>query len=780
MFNSFPIFKRVASNQLISKINIILFVIFFPLFVASIVYGMLTANLTIFGWVSFAILLLYVTFYNIFFVVSFYNKDLDLGVTNLEIRSGYKKGNIFFQRLIAQKAYILPMQIFFVLVWIGIGLFSGVPFIKMSTVQLIFGILTIFIYEILISAFLLLFSSFKSGIATTFFGVIFGILLGVMPLFSLLDAHTNSMIAATDEDYGKHKLQKYSVLDEFDSIRKRNKNGIIDSQVSIHLPKEGDIYASKTSHFYELFTYFDEFFRDDSVRGTGTTARKIENQKQRHFDNGRDFYEGTDYAEIISRSYANDLIYNGLVAEFLNPVLDIYSDGKEAKYNKFISDQNNSEAIENQKYLLENNEVLKFINEINIADQMFKSGKTEDYKNSFFTLNADSNKRFSGELGFDNFIRYLKKQWVSSKELVDILNLINETAKLSYTEAYTSTGTRSSIFDFGGSSLSGTGLTPNETNLWLTTDANAEEKKWLNISSDGARVFFKVYFDILREYFFNEAPTYNISNSSSESNIIDGHTYLKEVKKKTLFNPGILFTKLFYNAGNNRNFANSQADYFDPFVKYVYDFDNEISDDYKIDKYLNLNKDDKDSTLPDFVLWDSKKFEIPESTSSNANEKYFHDSLRETLLPKNITLADGSTFSRDELEFRYFANNNEFANDTTVPGTKSYISGFQVYSTNGKFYGEKNFSILFDVTLQPEQKKYVKSAIERDSIDIDKKIIYIDKSVKADIYKFGKNDGQLEYVGSTFNVWIPLATLVVAAAILLEISWLIFNKRIIK
>ncbi|QHX36050.1 hypothetical protein STIUS_v1c04960 [Spiroplasma sp. TIUS-1] len=765
MFNNYPIFKRVVLNQIYSKINIVLFCIFILAFVGSTVYGIISANLSIFGWVSFALLLIYVTFFNLFFVGSSYNKDLDLGVTNLEIRSGYKNDSIFFQRLFAQKTYILPIEILFFFIWFFLGLFSGVSYIQMSTVQLVFGMLTIFIYEVLISSFLLLFASFRNAIATTFFGVIIGILFAVMPLFAILDSYVNSNVVMNEQEFSKKTMQKFAILDEFDQIRNdhKNENGIIDSQVSIVFPKDTKNSKDKTSSFFEMFTLYDDYFLHD-VRGTGT-AVIVKNVKQNYdINNERDKYPPESTATFMSRSYVNDLIYNGLAAELIENKLPlITSTSDEHFFNDFINNEKNKTYKDKYLKLIKNNSVLNFINVINNLDKKFISDKESSYENSFFTLDSNKNKRFTGATGFDNFIYFLKNQSWATSEMNEIIDIVNQTAKFSYVNSYETFNPRSSIFDIGGSNSDNLNISAADTNLWLTTNANDTEKKWLGVSSDGARVFFKVYFDILREYIKNDAPQYNIGNINSDDQLIDPETYLKKMRTKMLINPGMMFTSLFYNSGYNKVFQNSQNDFFNPFVTYVYGFDESIKNTNNINNYLNLVPNPNGSGLADVLMWDLDKDPI-------VNKGDFINKMK-----KLITYNSGS-LKDDQIDFKFIRLLNS--------PNKLILNGLVAYSTDDKWFGERNFSVQFkngsDDSLSATHKKLIDDDIE-DSIKKDPtKKLNDEKPTKADIYKFGKNDGQLEYIGSTFNVWIPLSILVISAGVLLELSWVIFNRRIIK
>ncbi|WP_338983088.1 hypothetical protein [Spiroplasma endosymbiont of Othius punctulatus] len=764
MFNKFPIFKRTFVTQLSSKINLILLLIFTPTFIAVIISGILLADLVLFGWVAFAVLLLFVTFFNVFFTTNSFNKDLELGVINLEVRSGYKNTKLFFQRYAAQKSFIIPIQIILFLIWTIAGYASGVSYIQMSTTELIFGMLTIFLYEALISSFLLLFSSLKSGIATTFFGVIIGILLAVMPLFSLLESYTSSAVAMNDKSYSKYTLQKYSVLSEFDQIRLDNKDGIIDGQVSINFESDNEIV---TSSFFEAFTVFDLFFFE--VRGTGPNA-DVYNVKQNIDRNGRDSYNPAETYINISRSYTNDLIYNGLASELVNPTLELISkkgSGNEGTYlfDEFAA-QNPVAKAEYEKLVMEN-KVLQFIKEIDEIDNSFFGSKKNNVNNSFFSLNAKTNDRFSGSTGFDNFVEYLKNNYSNDSEMLRIIDLVNETAKFSYTSAYKTNSSRSSIFDIGGSTVDNPDKRVEDTNLWLTNpEINNSKQEWTNITSDGARVFFKVYFDILREYMINQAPKYNISNRNSDDSIINGTTYLKEITKRNLINTGTMLTSFFYNSGYNKNFKNSQIDFFNPYITYVYDFDEDVKNKFNIGQYLTLEENPNGVGLNDVLIWDL-------SDKENAIDDEFIEKFKEKI----------SSNSDDEIEAKDIELNViELKN--TFKGAQ--LDGLQVYTNKENYFGEKNISILFingsGVSGGPSdpQKTKITETIKNHITDNPEHSLKDENPTKSDLYKFGKKDGELYYVGSTFNVWIPLIALISITALFFGLSWFLFNKRIIR
>lgn len=764
MFNKYPIFKRTLLNQLSSKVNIILFIIFIPLFLASIIFGIWTANLIFFGWVAFACLILFVTFFNIFFIVSSFNRDLELGVMNLEIRSGYKNSKLFFQRLLAQKAYILPVEIILFLIWFLIGNFSGVSFIKIATFELMFGMMAIFLYEIFISSFLLLFASFKSGITTTFFGVLLGILLTVMPLFSLLDAYVNSLGTISDKEYSKFTLQKFAFIDEFDKIKNENANGHIDSQVSVNLNNK-----NKTSDFFEAFTVFDSFFKDE-VR-TESVVKDVWNVKQRNDrENGKysDEYRPEHTYTFVSRQYVNDLFYNGLAPELINSILPLYNSEGEHKFSDYIQSHETEKA--SYDAMKENNSVMSFIKQIDDVDISFSKNMKPNLKNSFFTIDAKTNNRYSIEDGFDNFTNQLKKSFNKDKEMLRIIDLVNEVAKFSYVSAYKTNSMRSSVFDLGGSNDDNIKKSVDYLNLWLgNTKKDINTQEWLNVSSDGARVFFKIYFDLLREYMLNPTPIYNISNFDNQ--YVNANEYLNKIKLKNIINPGVMLSSLFYNSGTNKRFQNSQNDFFVPYLANVYDFDESIKNENNLIQYLNIEKNK--SGVP-FIKWDINENVIPDNNAFD-NENWFLDQLKKVILNN-----PNDDLKSTDLDFKYITKDFGFSEESSI------FSGLQVFTTNDKYFGEQQFYIQFMKGDKPTKLTLAQNDKILKSIDIDKtnennswKIINEINSPKSDLYKFGKKDGQLIYIGSTVNVYLPIMIFIISSVVLLAIAWMIFNKKIV-
>ncbi|ALD66453.1 ATP-binding cassette domain-containing protein [Spiroplasma cantharicola] len=515
---NFAIAKRVFFELIKSKIFIIMSVILFTstIFVELLFLYLLPPknfdiNSTLLAWMPFTMILIYISYFEIHFNVRFYNKEINNGVLNLEIRSGLSKTQIFWERFLINKLIIFSYILIMISI-LAIFIPTTQNFYSIKTLSNVLpGYFILFILDLLIFSIICLFVTINSSALIGVIGTIFA-LCSSMSL--LIDASVTAFIFPSYTTWNKNensnylKLYNTRFLVGLEMQKIMNKYGE-DSLIKQHLESLTNI--NKIFNFESNFFYLTEYnylLNDSSYR-----------------------------KEINSRTYIRTLLINGLITESDN--LRIYKDGS------LINLEVSSEFKEN-----------KLINDLKEIKKLQPKEEKTNYNSTLFREYSKAEvidkDLYKGSNGLYELIEKINSKTKNS-ELKDIANLIKKISKYAYDKYDFEKNPGYSIlerpFDYYDYLRSG---------MWTYTKETRFNDQWnnqINIS-DGVRTFNKIYTDLLMSYIHLKNPIYGNSNDSYSDPEFD--LYAKEynqfARKNAYLNPFTTFVRILFESSYDKYF----------------------------------------------------------------------------------------------------------------------------------------------------------------------------------------------------------------------------------
>lgn len=231
-----PIPARLFKSVLKSKILIITSIIFFCSFLilnittiraASNSNDAINGLLYVTHYLNLGLIVLYLTFINVWYFSKFYLNDYKLGTVALEIRSGINRSGIFWERVLVNKVFSIGSIIFFVITFaIVAGANDLSVYYQNFTRNALWGcFLVTLIFDLTLTGVILVI--FYSGSAI-WMGVISTLLFLIFALNPILNGMANSLNETSDVSYSIAKSHlSYKTAQDIRTLEKDNEEGVI-------------------------------------------------------------------------------------------------------------------------------------------------------------------------------------------------------------------------------------------------------------------------------------------------------------------------------------------------------------------------------------------------------------------------------------------------------------------------------------------------------------------------------------------------------------------------
>ncbi|WP_338983399.1 ATP-binding cassette domain-containing protein [Spiroplasma endosymbiont of Othius punctulatus] len=519
------IFQRSVKKIIVSKSFIITTSIFaFVYLLATSIFAFASSSgsygdiwNTFATWVPFSILVIYVSFFEVYSISGLFNNEIKDGVIQLEIRSGISKPRIFLERVLANKVIVFSYLSVATIFYVIISAITPNTYTSASMMNVSVGMMFIFIIDILLSGILLLFANTSSSALSGSLGSIFGMLISISFLVNLLTFSTMNinMIRPNDNDQSSRDYDlneynfKYELMNRMYKVEnKYGENSIIKENIN-DLQDLQFLFSDTPNMESGLFNQYD------------------------FINNNKDKKSTTD-------GYVYALLSNGLLTEAKD--LSVYT----VKNNEFSEIE-----LEINNDVYENNSILKLMNTIKSYQKIsFKFSDTV-MNNSIFKMYYDfgSNKSegtFKKSNGLYAMVDVIKES-TNQKELREIADIVKDAAMYLFDKYFyqerASIIENSFIDEIESSAF-------DETSVWHYREGlgelNQELVKDVKIN-DGIRTFNKIYVDLLVSYINLKNTRYGHDPSMSAKE------YNTKASVQSYLNPFAAIPRIFYESGRDNN-----------------------------------------------------------------------------------------------------------------------------------------------------------------------------------------------------------------------------------
>ncbi|AUF83533.1 hypothetical protein CXP39_01845 [Mesoplasma syrphidae] len=511
-FFEFSISTRIAFDILKSKVWIATTTFFILLFAGvnvcfSFILNTPSLNRTIIQFVPIIIMMIYISYFNIYSMAKYFSKEIKNGIVNLEIRSGTSKSRLFWERVLVNKIFSVILILIYVIIFFLIYISSKKEFNKVVALNYTAGLFFTIIFDLIIFSILLIFITVQSGALMGALGTFILIFFASIPLIALF-VQKQEIIS----DFGVRNY-KLAVANETNKLsQKFGKNSIIEQSIA-------DMRILRNNKFQ----YFDEFgnkFEFEDAPETLPIYGFNLNKYNAKFPTYENFYR-------FEESYLYDLMYSGLGSEVENLPLFAYLQ----KDNNFVGKKFYVKVSEETKQTSIFKLFKKMTNKIVYTDEeLFNMYSEKAISNSIFYQHSNYLKqeaslanKLQGEFEYK---KVLKKIYKSAnhqeKEILKLIDSVVKTCYLIYNpELLTNNGRNNDVFSFREY--------PNGIKDWTWS-------KYLKITP-GQRTIQKVFFQIL------EITTYVSGQNINETEKpITATEAMKQVRKQNS-NPYNFFIK---------------------------------------------------------------------------------------------------------------------------------------------------------------------------------------------------------------------------------------------
>ncbi|ATZ17464.1 hypothetical protein ELUMI_v1c07420 [Williamsoniiplasma luminosum] len=318
-----------------------------------------------------------ITVINLFIFSKYFSNSTKDGTMSLEIRSGISKGKMFFERILLSKSWTIGFYIFCTL---SILLFAGIsPSSILPPILFNFsiGFIGVFLYDIILTAILLIVAIFGSNIFMGIFGFLTFFLAAMTPVIASFEQITgNHVVKFSDPRQIYRDYEAYLIADEVHNLTKKYENGFTQKMLDSY----GGLY--------------------------GSILKKSNNDER---------------WEPLNEEQIYDIAISGLITEFDGNGFTTYKTNPNLNGNplfehlKFVKEK---QKLELGVYNLQN----KYRKDI--WEQSFYFTKKDWYVNDKFKFNYD------GPNGFNALMKTLNED--ANEEKKEFYNLINRVVKDSF------------------------------------------------------------------------------------------------------------------------------------------------------------------------------------------------------------------------------------------------------------------------------------------------------------------------------------------------------------
>ncbi|WP_027063428.1 ABC transporter permease [Mesoplasma seiffertii] len=429
---NFPIFKRIVKSFLTSKTWIIMttlcFVAILMINIGSAFVFVKAANpsKTAAVFLPIAIMVFYLAYFEIHYISSSFAKEMRNGVMNLEIRSGISKSRLFYERLLANKAFSLIAIVIFILLFFLIHIISPYESSKLIAIKSTAGLFFVLLFDMFLTSVLLLIVTLKSSVLMGVFGTVLFSFVAISPIMGSVATLING----------------------------KNISNLADRSLKYNLASR----VNKTAAKYGEDSVIEEMIKDipQFENGIEKFVDKENNEVSKEKLEKASFYsfdvveanlkigKGDRYSyNDLQNKYIYDLLSEGLFTEIENkPLKYITEDGNATMNYQYIEIKPvlkpEVKGLKTYKLMEELTKIINFdqtyFNEENdfgaegIHNSMFVFSGSSSFYGQAYNLNRKN--IFKGQF---NYNKDYQKAWkASSSEVRDFLKILDDFAKSKY------------------------------------------------------------------------------------------------------------------------------------------------------------------------------------------------------------------------------------------------------------------------------------------------------------------------------------------------------------
>ncbi|AUF83265.1 ABC transporter permease [Mesoplasma syrphidae] len=548
----FPIFKRLTFGFLKSKTWIIMTTLcFLAILMINIGSAFIfvkegNPSKTAAVFIPIAIMIFYLTYFEIHSISSSFAKEIRNGVMNLEIRSGISKSKLFYERILVNKMFSLSAIGIFIFLFFLIHIVSPYEASKLIALKSTAGLFFVLLFDMFLTAILLLLVTMRSSILMGVFGTILFCLTAITPIMGSVSTLTNK---SNIQNLSEISL-KYNLISRVNELSyKYGKNSKIEEML---------VDISKFENSIEK--YID-------IQGNDISKDELEDKNFYSFDvstyklaQGK----GSRYEyNSLNNKYIYDLLSEGLFTEIENKPLKYIPSNSESGYDyKEIYPILKPEIKNLATYkLMENltkivNLDKEFFSEKNNygANVIHNSIFVEEDNQNYWNVSKNLNRKniFKGDFNYNNDYQKISK--IANSELRDFLKIVDDFVKSKYLTTNHPFSERNyrdeQIFTFiVNEQVSSSGI----SGSWGFTVTDFSWAEGMRTSL-GQRTIQRAAFKLLELAIQIEDSTYPYRLDSNSEKKLTGKEVQKNLLLKNMTNPFDIIWKQIFNVQTNKTY----------------------------------------------------------------------------------------------------------------------------------------------------------------------------------------------------------------------------------